>query len=168
MSTYIGLTEVRRSEVLEKIGKAQGITKEVGEAYGNFARRVNQSFDSQEEATKAAYDANVNWMQRERKPGEIGPTRGHVVRNEAVPEKVFTGKEDTNDDVPKDELQESSSQPAPEENPDHLESGLGFESLVQDSVDEPSPVESGSETVEESKNGNESEKGSTFLDSMTK
>jgi len=168
MSTYIGLTEVRRSEVLEKIGEAQGVAKEIGEAYGNFARRINQSFNSQEEATKAAYDANVNWMQRDRKPGEIGPTRGHVVKNSAVPEKVFTGKGDINDDVPEDELQESALQHTPEETSDPSEAALGFESLVQTSVDELSRVEGEEEIAEGSKNKNDSQKGSTFLDSMTK
>jgi hypothetical protein len=166
MSTYIGLTEVRRSEVLENIGNEVGLKREIGEAYGAFARRIREKIGDEAKATDIALHANNAWARRERGPGEVGPTRKHIVRNAAQPEKVLTGHE-----LPEDPNAAILQPPSKAFTVD-CESVARGESLYRDPLPETSPEENGEEAPKTSadvRTDEEKPKGtSTLLDSMTK
>ncbi|MGA0406451.1 MAG: hypothetical protein ACO3PR_00050 [Limisphaerales bacterium] len=74
MPTYIGNTEIRRSEVLALIAQEVKIAPQGHqEPFGAFARRIRKEFESDEDASKVAEYCLAKWIGRER--NDIGPTR---------------------------------------------------------------------------------------------
>jgi len=86
MSTYIGKTEIRRSEVLALIAQEVKIAPQGHqEPFGAFSRRIRKEFDSDEEASQVAEYCLARWLARERK--DLGPSRP-LVRSSPNVEKV--------------------------------------------------------------------------------